>query len=464
MMQRIFACVLILVSSGLALAQPCPAHDISKVYSPTPGEDDLFGVEIIAQDDLLYVFDMNGPSMHTYSCTNGSVEFIATGLVGDVEFNEYVSVSIDGQFAAVLVQHQAGTNDAVLIFDISDPAQPVEVSRITSFVRTESGGGTNEVPLGGSLVEFSGNVLAVGVPGWGPYQTGAVHFYDLSNPTSPQFAVTVVTPGPYETRYSQFGLDISIEGDLAAIGAPYKAAASGYQEGAVYLYDVSGVDYSGSPAVGLIKVLRSSDSSRRDEFGTQVELDGDRLAVVALLEDTHGPDSGSIYVYDITDPENPVESEISYDPAGEVPKPYHARFYGNSLYAVAGRLSLDTAIQFELSSSEGPVEVVRYQAADDFEERSGNFSDLAICGGMLVAALKNSHVYHQNAGAIYAFDPEATAGCEGDANNDCTVDVNDLSYVLFRLDDPGPDGDANGDGIVDVNDISYVLFRLGNPC
>ena len=23
---------------------------------------------------------------------------------------------------------------------------------------------------------------------------------------------------------------------------------------------------------------------------------------------------------------------------------------------------------------------------------------------------------------------------------------------------------ANADGIVDVNDISYVLFRLGNPC
>lgn len=26
------------------------------------------------------------------------------------------------------------------------------------------------------------------------------------------------------------------------------------------------------------------------------------------------------------------------------------------------------------------------------------------------------------------------------------------------------DGDANGDGVVDVNDIAYVLFRLGLPC
>ncbi len=58
-------------------------------------------------------------------------------------------------------------------------------------------------------------------------------------------------------------------------------------------------------------------------------------------------------------------------------------------------------------------------------------------------------------------------GCDGDANSDNTVDVNDISYVLFRLGNSGTpgtvDGDANGDGIVDVNDISYVLFRLG-PC
>jgi hypothetical protein len=55
--------------------------------------------------------------------------------------------------------------------------------------------------------------------------------------------------------------------------------------------------------------------------------------------------------------------------------------------------------------------------------------------------------------------------CDGDANGDNLVDVNDISYVLFRLGDSGTpgevDGDANQDGVVDVNDISYVLFRLG---
>ncbi len=56
----------------------------------------------------------------------------------------------------------------------------------------------------------------------------------------------------------------------------------------------------------------------------------------------------------------------------------------------------------------------------------------------------------------------------GDANGDGVVDVNDISYVLFRLGMSGTpslvEGDVNLDGVVDVNDISFVLFRLGDSC
>ena len=71
------------------------------------------------------------------------------------------------------------------------------------------------------------------------------------------------------------------------------------------------------------------------------------------------------------------------------------------------------------------------------------------------------------AGNQFASIPLAPVACDGDANADATVDVNDISYVIFRLGNSGApgtvDGDANQDGTVDVNDISFVLFRLG-PC
>jgi hypothetical protein len=70
-------------------------------------------------------------------------------------------------------------------------------------------------------------------------------------------------------------------------------------------------------------------------------------------------------------------------------------------------------------------------------------------------------------GILAEIDVFGSLTCDGDANGDFTVDVNDISYVLFRLGGLANEacgcleGDANGDGIVDVNDISYVLFRLG---
>ncbi len=58
--------------------------------------------------------------------------------------------------------------------------------------------------------------------------------------------------------------------------------------------------------------------------------------------------------------------------------------------------------------------------------------------------------------------------CAADVNASGAVEVNDISYVLFRLGNSGApgtvDGDANLDGVVDVNDINYVLFRLGTNC
>ncbi len=69
-------------------------------------------------------------------------------------------------------------------------------------------------------------------------------------------------------------------------------------------------------------------------------------------------------------------------------------------------------------------------------------------------------------GAIGAPDVAAISlDCLGDANLDGTVDVNDISFVLFRLGDADcSSADVNADEALDVNDISFVLFRLGNAC
>ena len=65
---------------------------------------------------------------------------------------------------------------------------------------------------------------------------------------------------------------------------------------------------------------------------------------------------------------------------------------------------------------------------------------------------------------------ELKAACEGDANEDGTVDPLDSGFVLARFGCPVGTGDAgcdaadqNGDGNVDPLDSGFVLARFG-PC
>jgi hypothetical protein len=65
---------------------------------------------------------------------------------------------------------------------------------------------------------------------------------------------------------------------------------------------------------------------------------------------------------------------------------------------------------------------------------------------------------------VYVQEAPAPVAASADVNASGIIDVNDITYVLFRLGNSGApgyvDGDANADGITDVNDISYVIFRL----
>ncbi len=97
-------------------------------------------------------------------------------------------------------------------------------------------------------------------------------------------------------------------------------------------------------------------------------------------------------------------------------------------------------------------------STDPGEPRQLNFSDDGAHPGL-------QYVGYPTPAAAPPICEAPPAFCEGDANQDGAVDVNDISFVLFRLGDPGGaciPGDANGDGANDVNDISFVLFRLGD--
>ena len=68
-------------------------------------------------------------------------------------------------------------------------------------------------------------------------------------------------------------------------------------------------------------------------------------------------------------------------------------------------------------------------------------------------------------GASYViFGRSNGAPCPGDANDDGTVNIDDLNTVLFGWGTAGPEGDLNGDGAVDLTDLNAVLGAWGSSC
>ena len=60
-----------------------------------------------------------------------------------------------------------------------------------------------------------------------------------------------------------------------------------------------------------------------------------------------------------------------------------------------------------------------------------------------------------------------TPNCDGDADGDGSVTLNDLNIVLFNFGSAVPNGtlgDVDGDGNVTLNDLNIVLFNFGAPC
>ncbi len=398
------------------------------------------------------------------------------------------------------------------VFDISDPMHPVQVSSL----RAPDG---NECHGFGMSAAVSGSVGLVGAIGdWG--HAGAVYIADLTDPGAPPALIKLRASDFAQSRL--FGSAIAKSGSITVVGAP----GSGFQaahSGSVYLYDLSDL----AQAVELVQ-FTGSDSLATDRFGAALALEGSLLAVGAFRHTTDVEIAGAVYLFDISDPSQPVELSKLTASDGEFGDSFGRRVAVNGSVLVVSSVADDDLGQsagavyvFDISDPTQPVELKKITASDGREGAAFGES-VAISGSTLVVgADKDRPGFGHTRGAVYVFDisdpgdpielrkfagidssPSSThlgitaamqgpvlfsgatgdgAGGDGyrgavyitdlslrdgDADMDGAIDVNDISFVLFRLGDACGaglcDGDVNCDGVVDVNDISYVLFRLGS--
>ena len=145
---------------------------------------------------------------------------------------------------------------------------------------TASDGGNRD--MFGLNLSISGDYAIIGAPGDEDKGTdaGAAYIFTRSGTTWTQQKKVL----PYGTSET-FGWYVSIGGDYAVVGVPNRNL-----KGAVYIFARSGTSWTQT-------TLTASDVANNDHFGTSVSIDGDYLLVGSPGDDDKGDASGSVYVY-----------------------------------------------------------------------------------------------------------------------------------------------------------------------
>jgi hypothetical protein len=143
----------------------------------------------------------------------------------------------------------------------------------------------------GISVSISGDTVLVGAPpdfcGAGDF-CGSAYVYRFNGSTWEEQAKLIASPA---APNDQFGQSVSVSGEVAVVGAATDACC-----GSAYIYRFNGSTWTQQAK------LTASDAAASDNFGVSVSVSGD-VAVVGTIGDdcAAGLDCGSAYVYALAD-------------------------------------------------------------------------------------------------------------------------------------------------------------------
>lgn len=216
-------------------------------------------------------------------------ELQATLLAGDGGVDEYfgVSVALSGDLALVGSYADSGANrsqGAVYVYSRSGSTWTQHSKLVAS-----DGAGSD---LFGVSLALSGSTALVGATQHGTsvgVRTGAVYVYVLEETQWRQQAKLLAGDGRADDG---FGFPIVFDGHTALIGAFRADLASNADQGSAYVFTRKGTSWAQQAK------LVASDGARGDNFAYGLSLDGDVAAIGALSDDVGANiDQGSAYVF-----------------------------------------------------------------------------------------------------------------------------------------------------------------------
>ena len=163
---------------------------------------------------------------------------------------------------------------------------------------TASDGSSSDVLSNANGISIDGGTVAAGAYGedgtlvYPDNNAGAVYIYDRDTGGTDNWGETKKIPPPVQESVGQFGYSVDVSNDTLVAGAN-GMDSNGTNAGAAYVFYR---DQGGAGNWGLIKTL--AGAAANDQFGFDVSVSGDTMAISARYNDTLATDAGAVYIYE----------------------------------------------------------------------------------------------------------------------------------------------------------------------
>jgi hypothetical protein len=138
----------------------------------------------------------------------------------------------------------------------------------------------------GYSVAISGTCAVVGLPcDYLQYPSSYAGAGYVFNATTGARVATLINPTPAD--WDRFGYSVAISGTIAVVGAPYDDTSTG-DSGSAYVFNVTN---------GAQSATMARPAAVGDNFGYSVAISGSNTVIGAQADDNGGADSGSAYIY-----------------------------------------------------------------------------------------------------------------------------------------------------------------------
>lgn len=251
---------------------------------------------------LHLVLELTGDLQPKLTSDGQAVTFLSANGKEVLRYDKLVSVDATGRELASRMEMR--DHDLALVVDDAQAVYPLTIDPTFTQVKQISASDGEENSGFGGAVAISGDTAVVGAL----YATvsgnafqGAAYIFQRDQGGTNNWGEVAKLEDLTGSAEDNFGASVAINGDTVAIGALLgDSIANADDEGAVYIYERN---QGGANNWGLTKKISASDGSNGDSFGWSVALSGDRLVVGANFNNSS---RGAAYLFERDyDPDNP---------------------------------------------------------------------------------------------------------------------------------------------------------------